>query len=62
MDETKLCPFKFNEKTISEPWLLKCDEKGCSWWNTYYERCCITVPAYLQGIQDRRQELKDLYK
>lgn len=62
MDDVKLCPLKFNERTTGDPWLQKCEKENCSWWNAYYDRCCITVPTYLQGIQNRRQELRDSFK
>lgn len=39
-----------------------CQTTACAWWNERFGMCCVAVPAYIKGVEDRRQELKEWKK
>lgn len=60
-----VCPMKFNtldESLKGDPddprAPVSCDGKLCAWWNAQIGMCGVVVPAYLQGIEVHRQELR----
>jgi hypothetical protein len=55
------CPRKFNANTLNINGYApqggcECEGPDCAWWNEDFERCCITVDAYLKGREIGRQE------
>ncbi len=36
-----------------------CLKEECAWWNERFGQCCMAVDAYLKGIIDHRNEVKE---
>lgn len=58
------CPMTFNQQThLPDGERLEpgyhCIVNNCAWWNDRFGMCCITVNAYLKGVEDRWQEQRD---
>jgi len=50
-----LCPLKFNNPN-STMQQCECEQTDCEWWNERFGMCCIAVPAYHMGVEDRQKE------